>query len=124
MHTERFSDCLPKWKIALRQVANLSGWHFKIGDGYEYEFIGKIVEHVSKKIDHDLGKRSRLWFHEDIIQVLEENSGTSAIKTIYLICENEVELDESAFKKMTNLKTLIIKVALRHSSWLTHSKSS
>jgi hypothetical protein len=31
MHSERFNDCLPKWKIALQQVANLSGWHFKTG---------------------------------------------------------------------------------------------
>jgi hypothetical protein len=31
MHSERFNDCLPKWKIALRQVADLSGWHFKTG---------------------------------------------------------------------------------------------
>lgn len=34
VHKERFSgdmERLQKWRIALQQVANLSGWHFKIG---------------------------------------------------------------------------------------------
>ncbi|CAJ2635787.1 unnamed protein product [Trifolium pratense] len=75
--------------------------------------VHDLIEDMAKEIvrlesPDDPGKRSRLWFHEDIIQVLEDNTGTSAIKTIYLMCENEVELDESAFKKMKNLKTLII----------------
>ncbi|XP_027359418.1 TMV resistance protein N-like [Abrus precatorius] len=40
------------WRMALRQVANLSGWHFKHGDGYEHEFIEKIVKDVSRMIKH------------------------------------------------------------------------
>ncbi|XP_058776591.1 disease resistance protein RPV1-like [Vicia villosa] len=39
-----------KWKTSLHQVANLSGFHYKKGDGYEHEFIGKIVEQVLQKI--------------------------------------------------------------------------
>ncbi|XP_045787148.1 disease resistance protein RUN1-like isoform X2 [Trifolium pratense] len=75
--------------------------------------VHDLIEDMAKEIvrlesPDEPGNRSRLWFHEDIIQVLEDNTGTSAIKTIYLICENEVELDESAFKKMKNLKTLVI----------------
>ncbi|CAJ1952283.1 unnamed protein product [Sphenostylis stenocarpa] len=45
-HEERLKDHmekLEKWKMALHQVANLTG--------YEYEFIGKIVEWVSREID-------------------------------------------------------------------------
>ncbi|PNX54440.1 disease resistance protein (TIR-NBS-LRR class) [Trifolium pratense] len=41
---------LQKWKNALHQVANLSGFHFKKGDDYEHVFIGKIVERVSREI--------------------------------------------------------------------------
>ncbi|KAK2367390.1 disease resistance protein RPV1 [Trifolium repens] len=39
-----------RWKMSLHQVANLSGFHYKKGDMYEHEFIGKIVEEVLKKI--------------------------------------------------------------------------
>nr|WIL60065.1 nodulation protein [Melilotus officinalis] len=74
-----------------------------------------LIEDMGKEIvrlesPDEPGKRSRLWFHEDIIQVLEDKTGTSAIKIIYLMmCEDEVELDEMAFKKMKSLKTLIIR---------------
>ncbi|WJX88442.1 hypothetical protein P8452_70531 [Trifolium repens] len=51
----------------------------------------------------DPGKRSRLWFQEDIIQVLEENIGTSAIKTIYLICITSLN---DSLKKFLNVKIL------------------
>nr|AHG28998.1 NBS-LRR protein [Cicer arietinum] len=39
-----------KWKMCLHQVSNLSGFHYKNGDEYEHEFIGKIVEQVSREI--------------------------------------------------------------------------
>ncbi|KAL2998799.1 hypothetical protein AAZX31_09G122900 [Glycine max] len=42
---------LKKWKMALREAANLSGYHFKQGDGYEYKFIKRMVERVSSKIN-------------------------------------------------------------------------
>ncbi|KAK7360083.1 hypothetical protein VNO77_02058 [Canavalia gladiata] len=54
---EKFEDNmkrLQKWKTALTQVANLSGYHYKLGDGYEHEFIGKIVEEVSRKVSRAL----------------------------------------------------------------------
>ncbi|CAL0329618.1 unnamed protein product [Lupinus luteus] len=38
-----------EWRLALHKAANLSGWHFK--QGYEYVFIGNIVDEVSKKLN-------------------------------------------------------------------------
>ncbi|XP_057445744.1 disease resistance protein RPV1-like isoform X2 [Lotus japonicus] len=55
LHMNRFKDNkekLRKWRTTLEQVADLSGWHFKHGDGsYEHEFIGKIVSEVSRNIN-------------------------------------------------------------------------
>ncbi|WJX66906.1 hypothetical protein P8452_51413 [Trifolium repens] len=78
-----------RWKASLYQVANLSGFHYKKGEIYEHEFIGKIVEEVLKKITlEDMGKdivkqesvnpgeRSRLWDSRDINEVLKENKET------------------------------------------------
>ncbi|KAK7251890.1 hypothetical protein RIF29_35487 [Crotalaria pallida] len=51
-HEERFmndKEKVHKWKLALLEAANLSGFHFN--QGYEYDFIKKIVEEVSKKIN-------------------------------------------------------------------------
>ncbi|XP_040866592.1 disease resistance protein RPV1 isoform X5 [Glycine max] len=52
-HQKRFKakkEKLQKWRMALKQVADLSGYHFEDGDAYEYKFIGSIVEEVSRKI--------------------------------------------------------------------------
>ncbi|XP_057761743.1 disease resistance protein Roq1-like [Arachis stenosperma] len=53
-HENRYKDHMNNkvdtWKKALKEVANLSGYHFKDGHGYEHEFIKKIVQDISRKI--------------------------------------------------------------------------
>ncbi|KAI9087834.1 hypothetical protein K1719_030164 [Acacia pycnantha] len=58
----------------------------------------------------DPGERSRLWFDEDIVRVLEENEGTAKIEVIMLhSCKyKEVHWSGVAFEKMKNLRILII----------------
>ncbi|XP_022639847.1 toll/interleukin-1 receptor-like protein [Vigna radiata var. radiata] len=55
-HQKRFKgqeEKLDKWKMALREVADLSGYH--LGDGeYQYKFIEDIVKRVSKEIKRAL----------------------------------------------------------------------
>jgi hypothetical protein len=76
------------------------------------ESMGKeIVRGESPK---DPGRRSRLWFPEDIVQVLKTNKGTSNIEIIHLdspLIEDEeaIEWDGEAFEKMPNLRILIIR---------------
>ncbi|KAK7314156.1 hypothetical protein VNO77_39368 [Canavalia gladiata] len=66
---ERFQDDnskVQKWRKALHEAANLSGWHFQQGYELEYKFINKIVDEASKKInrtivhvaDHPVGLES------------------------------------------------------------------
>ncbi|XP_027362793.1 TMV resistance protein N-like [Abrus precatorius] len=38
-----------RWRLALQEVADLSGWHLQ--HGYEYEFMKKIIQEVSKEIN-------------------------------------------------------------------------
>ncbi|XP_058722607.1 TMV resistance protein N-like isoform X2 [Vicia villosa] len=74
------------------------------------EDMGKEV--VRQESPKELGERSRLWYYEDTIHVLKENTGTSKIEMIYLnypSTEAIIDWNGKAFKKMKNLKTLIIK---------------
>ncbi|XP_057760758.1 disease resistance protein Roq1-like [Arachis stenosperma] len=43
-----------KWREALQQAANLSGSSFKFQNEYEFEFIEKIIEVVSKNVNRTL----------------------------------------------------------------------
>ncbi|XP_045814380.1 disease resistance protein RUN1-like [Trifolium pratense] len=74
-----------------------------------HDLIEEMGKEIVRRESPDPGKRSRLWASEDIIQVLEENTGTSKIEIIYPNSRIEVEWDGEAFKKMENLRTLIIK---------------
>ncbi|KAI8543543.1 hypothetical protein RHMOL_Rhmol08G0226900 [Rhododendron molle] len=74
-HAELFKDQISpsgkveKWKEALTQVANLSGWDLpKVNNGDEAKLIQKIVEEVGNRLDiahlnvtdHQVGLESRL----------------------------------------------------------------
>ncbi|XP_042966079.1 disease resistance protein RPV1-like isoform X2 [Carya illinoinensis] len=74
--------------------------------------MGKEI--VRKESDKDPGKRTRLWFHEDVRYVLEQNKGTNNIEGILIDLPNEdlIHLSPGAFKKMPNLRMLIIRNAL------------
>ncbi|XP_061342973.1 TMV resistance protein N-like [Gastrolobium bilobum] len=53
----RFKDDkvkLQKWRLALNQAAVLFGSHFKHGGEYEHEFIRKIIEVISRKLNRPL----------------------------------------------------------------------
>ncbi|XP_028207956.1 TMV resistance protein N-like [Glycine soja] len=98
--------------LVKKSLINIHGsWDYKVMRLHDLiEDMGKEI--VRRESPTNPGKRSRLWSHEDINQVLQENKGTSKIE---IICMNfssfgeEVEWDGDAFKKMKNLKTLIIK---------------
>nr|ADI99934.1 TIR-NBS-LRR-AAA+ATPase class resistance protein [Cucumis sativus] len=78
-------------------------------DGLEDKMGHKIVCGESL----ELGKRSRLWLVQDVWEVLVNNSGTDAVKGIKLDFPNSTRLDvdPQAFRKMKNLRLLIVQNA-------------
>ncbi|KAG7942517.1 hypothetical protein I3843_16G106800 [Carya illinoinensis] len=75
--------------------------------------MGKEI--VRKESDKDPGKRTRLWFHEDVRYVLEQNKGTNNIEVILIDLPKKkdlIHLSPGAFKKMPNLRVLINRNAL------------
>ncbi|XP_040366849.1 TMV resistance protein N isoform X2 [Rosa chinensis] len=60
-HQERFGgnpDKLQRWKDALAEVGNLSGWHLK--DGYESKVIHEIVEKIFTELNQIITISERL----------------------------------------------------------------
>ncbi|KAK9930696.1 hypothetical protein M0R45_027725 [Rubus argutus] len=71
------------------------------------EEMGKEI--VREESPNDAGRRSRLWFHEDVYRVLTENTGSNKVKGIRveLPREDEICLSAQCFKKMKNLQLFI-----------------
>ncbi|KEH25076.1 disease resistance protein (TIR-NBS-LRR class) [Medicago truncatula] len=65
-------------------------------------------EIIREKSPEELEERCRLWFHDDVLHVLSEQTGTKAIKglTLKFPRANEKCFSTKAFKKMTRLRLL------------------
>ncbi|XP_041000617.1 probable WRKY transcription factor 19 [Juglans microcarpa x Juglans regia] len=73
--------------------------------------MGKEI--VRQESPKEAGKRSRLWFYEDVRHVLEENTGTNTIEAILLDFpkdddDMQIRLHSEAFMNMKNLRLLFI----------------
>ncbi|XP_062030233.1 disease resistance protein RPV1-like [Rosa rugosa] len=71
------------------------------------EEMGKEI--VYRQSPNEPGERNRLWYHEDVRQVLTKNTGTSKIEGIIVKLPTiyEIHLSPRCFKKMKNLKIFI-----------------
>ncbi|XP_058746807.1 disease resistance protein RUN1-like [Vicia villosa] len=65
-------------------------------------------EIIREKSPEELGARCRLWFHDDVLDVLSDQSGTKSIKglSLKLPRANAKCFSTNAFKKMTRLRLL------------------
>ncbi|KEH25078.1 disease resistance protein RPV1 [Medicago truncatula] len=65
-------------------------------------------EIIREKSPEELEERCRLWFHDDVLHVLSEHTGTKAIKGLALKLprSNEKCFSTKAFKKMKRLRLL------------------
>ncbi|XP_024641389.1 disease resistance protein RPV1 isoform X2 [Medicago truncatula] len=65
-------------------------------------------EIIRGKSPEELEERCRLWFHEDVLHVLSDQTGTKAIKGLALKLPraNEKRFSTKAFKKMNKLRLL------------------
>ncbi|KEH26798.1 putative TIR domain, glycoside hydrolase, family 29, leucine-rich repeat domain, L [Medicago truncatula] len=87
-----------------------------IDTNYCYVTLHNLIEDMGKEVVRqesikEPGERSRLCCHDDIVNVLKENTGTSKIQMMYMnfhSMESIIDQKGMAFKKMTRLKTLII----------------
>ncbi|KAI9125028.1 hypothetical protein K1719_003644 [Acacia pycnantha] len=77
-------DKIRSWKLALHEVSNISGDHFNPRQGYEYQFIEKIVKEISINInrvllhvsEYPIGLESRV---KEITSLLEIGSNDKVI---------------------------------------------
>ncbi|KAK9942153.1 hypothetical protein M0R45_007835 [Rubus argutus] len=71
------------------------------------EEMGKEIVHLESPTEP--GKRSRLWYHEDVYHVLTENTGTNKIKGILVDLPepDDISVSANCFSKMKNLQFFI-----------------
>ncbi|RHN52302.1 putative TIR domain, P-loop containing nucleoside triphosphate hydrolase [Medicago truncatula] len=109
-----YGHCIEHHVGVLAEKSLIGHWEYDT-----YVTLHDLIEDMGKEIvrqesPNKPGERSRLWFPDDIVNVLRDNTGTGNIEMIYLEFDStarETEWDGMACKKMTNLKTLIIEYA-------------
>ncbi|XP_043688594.1 disease resistance protein RPV1-like [Telopea speciosissima] len=80
------------------------GCHLRMHDQIQY--MGKQI--VSKESFREPGKRTRLWSHDEILDVLEGNKGSRKIEGIVLPTSLPINLTCEHFEMMSNLRFLNI----------------
>ncbi|CAI8612392.1 unnamed protein product [Vicia faba] len=85
-------------------------------DEYNRLRMHDLIQDMGREVVREVsplepGKRSRLWNHEDVIEVLTESSGTYRIQGMMVDLPDQymVHLKDDSFKKMKNLKILIVR---------------
>ncbi|XP_016186770.1 TMV resistance protein N isoform X1 [Arachis ipaensis] len=64
---------------------------------------------VKQEAPKEAGERSRLWFREDVLEVLTKNTGSAKIEGIKLDLPEGVNWSDTVFKKMKKLRILIVR---------------
>ncbi|XP_062024564.1 disease resistance protein RPV1-like [Rosa rugosa] len=74
-----------------------------------HDLLEEMGKDIVKQESTEPGKRSRLWYHKDVQDVLTENTGTSNIEGIMIKMRtiDEIRLSPECFKEMRNLKIFI-----------------
>ncbi|KAI4351982.1 hypothetical protein L6164_006279 [Bauhinia variegata] len=106
-------------KAALRQVASCYGWH--LCNGLESKELLKrlwmhdLLQEMANEIirnesPREAGQCSRIWFHEDVLHILNENTGTDNIEGKKIdLPEPEKVLDlAKALAKMKKRRLLMV----------------
>ncbi|GLT52987.1 hypothetical protein SLA2020_262870 [Shorea laevis] len=78
-----------------------------------HDLLQEVGREIVRKESLEPGERSRLWFHEDVLHVLEENTGTNNVEGILIDFPGPdlIHLSPKAFKKMKRLRLIIIRNA-------------
>ncbi|XP_024637486.2 disease resistance protein RPV1 isoform X2 [Medicago truncatula] len=71
-----------------------------------HDILQEMGWEIVRQESSDLGKRSRLWNPDEIYDVLKNDKGTNAIRSISLPTMRELKLSRHVFDKMTNLRFL------------------
>ncbi|KAF7849785.1 hypothetical protein BT93_L0287 [Corymbia citriodora subsp. variegata] len=97
--------------IGLQILMERSLIRIESGNIQMHDLIQLMGMDIVNQESDDPGRRSRLWLHDDVIDILSSNMGDCAIKAIVLekIEPIEICVDPEAFTKMRRLRLLILR---------------
>ncbi|XP_024026924.1 disease resistance-like protein DSC1 [Morus notabilis] len=76
-----------------------------------HDLLQEMGKNIVRQESTKLGERSRLWIPEEACEVLENNEGTEKVEGIFLDLseiDEEIHLEPTVFRKMSNLRLLKI----------------